>query len=209
MPASVRRVSEHDDGVRPSPDWAGYYRWIEGREPRPLFQRALAAYGAVPPGAVAVDLGCGDGIETQVLLAAGFAVTAIDSAARSMELLRKIPDTGSSLVLQQSSMEEADLPEADLVYAGFALPFCRPEAFDDLWARIRASLRPGGVLACDLFGERDTWADNPEMSFVTRDRATRLLEGLEVIELGESEEDGYSFSGPKHWHTLSVIARRV
>ncbi|RCS64216.1 hypothetical protein CIK81_03165 [Brachybacterium sp. JB7] len=31
---------------------------------------------------------------------------------------------------------------------------------------------------------------------------------LEILELTEDERDGRSFSGPKHWHTFRVIARR-
>ena len=35
-----------------------------------------------------------------------------------------------------------------------------------------------------------------------------LLDGLEVVELNERNEDGRSFEGTKHWHTFTVIARR-
>ncbi|MGO3293883.1 MAG: hypothetical protein ACTIMB_14405 [Brachybacterium alimentarium] len=38
--------------------------------------------------------------------------------------------------------------------------------------------------------------------------ADLLLYGLEILELTEEERDGRSFSGPKHWHTFRVIARR-
>ena len=55
-------------------------------------------------------------------------------------------------------MQEVALPSADLVYSGFALPFCPPGSFAALWDALLASLRPGGLLACDLFGERDEWA---------------------------------------------------
>ncbi len=200
-------MTEADRGERPPEEWGGYYRWIEGREPRPLLNRALAEYGAVPPGAVAVDLGCGDGVETTALLAAGFRVTAVDSSDDSMDRLGRLPEVGSTLTLQHVAMEETDLPPADLVYAGYALPFCPPEAFPGLWGRIRAALRPGGLLACDLFGERDTWAGEPHLTFLARARVVGLLEGMDLLHLEESEEDGNSFSGPKHWHTFQVVAR--
>jgi trans-aconitate methyltransferase len=200
-------VTGADRGERPPEEWAGYYRWIEGREPRPLLRRALSEYGAVSPGAVAVDLGCGDGVETRALLAAGFRVTAVDSADASMDRLGRLPEAGSTLTLRHLAMEETELPPADLVYAGYALPFCPPEAFAGLWRRILAALRPGGVLACDLFGQRDTWAGESGMTFLTRARVAALLEEMDLVHLEEVEEDGNSFSGPKHWHTYQVVAR--
>ena len=190
-------------------DWSGYYRWVEGRAPRPLLTRALAEYGDVAAGAVAVDLGCGDGTESRALLEAGFAVTAVDADDAAMGLLADAASAGAPLTLLRAPMQDVELPAADLVYAGLSLPFCPPGAFDRLWARIRRALRPGGLLACDLFGDRDTWAGDEQMTSVAAERVTALLDGLEVLRLEESEEDGSSFSGPKHWHTFQVLARQV
>jgi trans-aconitate methyltransferase len=197
-----------DRSDAPPRDWDGFYDWIAGREPRPLLTRALEYYGEVSPGAVAVDVGCGDGVETQGLLAAGFAVTAIDATAGSIELLRRLPEAGGRLTPVHATMQEAEIPPADLVYAGYALPFCPPDAFDGLWGRLRAALRPGGLLACDLFADRDEWVGTSDMTFVTRDRVQDLVAGLDVRSLHEIEEEGQTFSGPKHWHTFQVVARQ-
>ncbi|MDR7373400.1 hypothetical protein J2X28_000356 [Kocuria rhizophila] len=35
-----------------------------------------------------------------------------------------------------------------------------------------------------------------------------LVTGLEVLRLHEEERDGPAFSGPKHWHTYQLVARR-
>jgi trans-aconitate methyltransferase len=197
-----------DRSDAPPRDWEGYYAWIAGREPRLLLTRALEHYGEVTPGAVAVDVGCGDGVETQALLTAGFAVTAIDATAGSIELLGRLPEAGGRLTPVLSAMQDAEIPPADLVYAGYALPFCPPEAFDDLWGRLRAAVRPGGLLACDLFGDRDQWASTSDMSFVTRGRVQDLVDGLDLRSLHEIEEEGRAFTGLKHWHTFQVVARR-
>ena len=191
--------------------WADYYEHTSGREPRPLLGAALAAYGGVAPGATALDIGFGDGTETRALLAAGFAVTAVDAdpdAVRRLDDLRDDP----RLTVVRASMADADWPPVDLAYAGYALPFCPRDAFDAMWARLRDALRPGAVLAVDLFGDRDTWAieDAPrgEMTFVSRARLDGLLAGLDVVEVEEEDEDGMAFSGPKHWHVFHVVARR-
>jgi hypothetical protein len=35
-----------------------------------------------------------------------------------------------------------------------------------------------------------------------------LLDGLDIRRLEESERDGHAFSGPKHWHTFDILARK-
>jgi trans-aconitate methyltransferase len=191
-------------------DWAGYYAYLGDRPPRPLFVRALEEYGEVVAGAVAVDLGCGSGIETRALLEAGFSVTAIDSSPDSMLRLAELAElTGHDgrLTSVQSAMQDADIPGAGLVYAGFALPFCPPREFGRLWRSIRTAIEPGGLLAVDLFGVRDAWAGEPDLTFVTRERLTDLLVGLDVRSLHEIEEEGQAYAGPKHWHRFEVLAR--
>ena len=105
-----------------------------------------------------------------------------------------------------ASFTEADLPRAHLIHAGFSLPFCPPQEFPALWARIRQAVAPGGVFAGQLFGTRDTWADDPDMTFCTRHQAEVLLDGLDIFRLEETERDGHAFSGPKHWHTFDILA---
>jgi len=48
-------------------NWDDYYKWMQGREPRQLLLEALKKF---PAGELlhAIDLGCGDGTETVVLL---------------------------------------------------------------------------------------------------------------------------------------------
>lgn len=87
------------------------------------------------------------------------------------------------------------------------LPFVPRPAFGALWSRMREALRPRGILAVDLFGDREDWADTDAI-YLSRDDVEALLDGLEILELTEEERDGRSFSGPKHWHTFRVIDRR-
>ena len=197
------------------PDWQGYYKWIEGREPRPLFVNALARFDAnVGDGFQqhAIDLGCGDGTETLALLKAGWSVLAIDGEQAAIEhVLSKAPDEHlPRLKTLAASFNDLQLPETDFIYAGYSLPFCAPDCFDGLWPKITASIRPGGRFAGQFFGIRDTWADNPEMTFHSAEQVTALLEQAFVIEtLEEMDEDGDAFSGPKHWYLFDIIARKL
>jgi SAM-dependent methyltransferase len=187
--------------------WDEYYRAIEGRSPRPLFVDALAF--AAGPG-VAVDVGCGDGTETLALLADGWTVFAADAAPEAIERLRaSVPAEGAGrLTTVVAPFHELELPAADFVYAGLSLPFCAPADFDEAWRRITGAVRADGILAVHLFGPRDSWANDPDMTFHTREEVEARLQGFDVRSLAEQDEDGQAVSGPKHWHVFHVIAAK-
>jgi hypothetical protein len=193
------------------PNWVAYYRNTTGRTPRPVFEKGMAAVGAarVEPGQ-AVEIGFGDGTETLALLGAGWRVVAIDPTPEAATALRAnvAPDDADRLEILTVTGEAADLPPFDLLYAGYALSFIPPKAFAGFWPKVRAGLRPGGFLVCNIFGVRDTWAGNRKMTFVTREKVDGMVEGLDVIALDEEDQDGSSFSGQKHWHVFDIIARR-
>ncbi len=72
----------------------------------------------------------------------------------------------------------------------------------------RGALRPGGVLACQLFGPNDDAFGDPEMTFHSADEVRGLVAGLEVVQWTEEDADGGSFTGPRHWHVFHVVVRR-
>ena len=157
----------------------------------------------------AVDLGCGQGRDTFAMLERGWRVLAIDAEAEAIERLRARAGDEPRLETQVASFAEAEWPAADLVNAGFALPFAAPELFDDVWRRVVASVRPGGRFSGQLFGDRDEWAADPELTFHTREQALVLLEPFELERFDEEDADGKTALGePKHWHVFHVIARR-
>ena len=161
-------------------------------------------------GRMAVDLGCGDGTDTLVLLDRGWSVLALDIEPAGLALLRaRIPPASAGRIrLLCASFADAVLPHAHLIHAGFSLPFCPPSRFPALWEQIRCALVPGAIFAGQLFGTRDSWAADPGMTFQDRSEVTRLLDGLEILELHEAERDGEAYSGPKHWHTYDILARQ-
>ncbi|MGP8072401.1 MAG: class I SAM-dependent methyltransferase [Thermoplasmata archaeon] len=194
-------------------NWLGYYRWTAHRPPRELLLRTLDHIeweGRARRTRTAVDLGCGAGTESLELLRRGWRVIAIDQQPAALKFLsRRVPSRQrSSLFLRTSSMEGLSLPPADLVYASFSLPFCDPAEFPTLWATIRQAVVPGGHLAGVLFGDRDEWAGKRPMSFHTMRQVRALLRGYRVELLRESEEEGRSFEGPKHWHFFDFILER-
>lgn len=201
----------HQPVTEDGPDWVAYYRHTQGRVARPIFDKGMAAVSAagIEPGE-AVEIGFGDGTETLALLGAGWHVTAIDPTPEAATALRSNvpPGDAGRLEIRTATAEEANLPPFDLLYAGYALSFIKPVAFRAFWRRVRAQLRPGGFLIVNVFGVRDTWAGDPAMTFVSRAEVFRMIQGLEVIAVDEEDQDGNSFSGPKHWHVFDIVARR-
>jgi SAM-dependent methyltransferase len=210
LPLNCGRAASHDGEVAQDDDtgWAGYYAWSSGREPRPLLLAACQELGD-GAGRMAIDLGCGEGTDVLELLARGWTVTAVDAEPAGLASLQaRVPAPATERVqIVCGSFTQVDLPRAYLIHAGFSLPFCPPPDFPALWAHIRRALVPGGIFAGQLFGTRDSWADDPSMTFHTRQDVQALLTGLQILRLHESERDGQAFSGPKHWHTFDILAR--
>jgi SAM-dependent methyltransferase len=181
---------------------------------RPTFTEAVDLRGD-RPAAVAIDLGCGDGVETRKLLRRGWRVHAIDGAPDVEQRVRAglepasdaAGGTSDRLDVRALTFEEiSELPSADLIYAGFALPFCDADRFPALWSIVREALSPGGVFAGEFFGPHDEWAGRPGMNFHDRAGVERLLDGLSIERLVEDDRPGRSFEGPKHWHVFHVVA---
>jgi tellurite methyltransferase len=195
----------------------GWVRFFDaaGAEPRETLLLALERYTAETNGEsepLAVDLGCGTGRDSLELLRRGWRVLAVDVHPEALKRLRSKAATlqlAARLETRQSSFETASWPTARLLNSSFALPFCTPERFDDLWRRIVSSLEGGGRFSGQLFGDRDEWADNRELTFHTRTEVEALLDGFDLERFDEVENDGQTALGEaKHWHLFHIVARR-
>jgi tellurite methyltransferase len=199
-----------------STTWSRYYD-AAGEQPRETLLFALERFAAAADAKAgrlfAVDLGCGTGRDTVELLRRGWRVLAIDAEAEAIRRLLRRGDLRSAgaarLDTQVARFVDARWPDVDLINSSYALPFCPPHQFGAVWDRIVSSLRPGGRFSGQLFGDRDGWAAEPDMSFQTRQDAEELLRGLEAEQFDEVEEEGETaVGGPKHWHLFHVVARK-
>ncbi|MFB6725142.1 class I SAM-dependent methyltransferase [Kribbella sp. NPDC056345] len=185
-------------------DWMPYVAFTTGAPPSPFYLRTVEL--AAGPG-TAVDLGCGAGNEVLDLLQRGWQVHAVDSSEAALTEVARRTDGLSGLTLEQSELWEARPPAADYVHAGFSLFFAPPERFTEVWAVVTRAVRPGGIFAGQLLGERDSWAGQPELTVHTEAEVRELLAGWSVLELESVELDGKAMSGPKHWHRFDIVAR--
>ncbi|HTE81771.1 MAG TPA: class I SAM-dependent methyltransferase [Reyranella sp.] len=189
--------------------WAAYYEKLRDRPPRRTLLAALDAFGKTPADALAIDLGCGDGRDIIEILRRGWSVVAVDAEPEALHQLaaRELPGTMTPIVAR---LEEVPLPLGmQLVNSSFAMPLCEPERFHELWTRIREELPAGGRFSGQWYGPRDSWAGRPGITFLERDQAMALLDGLEVEMFEEEEADSVTPRGnPKHWHIFHIVARK-
>jgi trans-aconitate methyltransferase len=135
-----RRILMTDENF----SWDDYYKKIHGRAPRQLLLDALEKY-PTDASLHAIDLGCGDGTETVVLLSRGWRVLAVDGESVAIKrLMEKVPQEGQvRLQTQVAKFEEVTLPPADLIHASLSIPFCHPDHFPALWKKIANAIKPG------------------------------------------------------------------
>ncbi|GCE09150.1 class I SAM-dependent methyltransferase [Dictyobacter aurantiacus] len=186
--------------------WTDFYAITKNRPPWPRLVRAVELQKSRGE---ALDLGCGAGRDTRYLIERGFRVTAVDQEAASLELLSDLPT--DQLHRVQCSFEAFQFGRYDVINAHFSLPFIDREHFPLVFGRLKAALKPGAIFVGQFFGTHDTWnIPGTHMTFVTRQQALAYLEGLELLEFEEEEEDGATADGaPKHWHIYHTLARKL
>ena len=185
--------------------WEDFYKITRDRPPWPLLIQAVSL---VAHNESALDLGYGAGRDTRYLLQQGFHVTAVDNEPRAIAQLADLPQQNLRLV--QSSFQDFSFETYDLVNAHFALPFNPKGSFDEVFARVKASIRPGGVFVGQLFGTHDEWnRPGSSLTFHTREQAEELFTGMKLIEFREEDVDSHIADGtPKHWHVFHIIAQK-
>jgi tellurite methyltransferase len=189
-------------------DWNAYAALTKGKPPRQILTKAVPLVKAKEE---ALDLGAGALNDAQYLLSEGFAhVTALDKEPVAQAIADTLPPERFSYVI--SGVEDFNFPKEkfDLVNAQFSLPFVQPEHFNAVWDSIGCSLKPGGIFTGQLFGDRDEWVTNSDMTFQTKEQAEMLLSKFDIVTLQEEEKDKATAAGVmKHWHIFHFIIQKL
>lgn len=194
--------------------WPDYYDVTAERPAWSTTQQAADAYGPVDPAEppLAVDLGCGAGRDARELLGRGWRVIAVDKTPAGPERLRELtpPDQRERLETRVADLAEFEIPACDLVNANLILPFLSADDYAAAWVRIRGALRPGGHVSAMVFGDRDGFADDPDMTCPSPDQIRGYLDGLAIEHWVDMEEDKETALGePHHFHLIEIVAARA
>ena len=102
-------------------------------------------------GALAVDLGCGNGGLTGKLIERGYRVVGVDASAPMLALAKeRYPDT----TFLQADACTFQLPEqADVIFSNAVLHWIDAAKQNELIANIASQLKPGGQLVCEFGGK--------------------------------------------------------
>ena len=104
---------------------------------------------------------------------------------------------------------DTHLPQADLVYAQYSLPFADADLEASVDAAI-AAVKPGGACAGQLFVHNDTWAGDGAAA-VDREWIESKFSDFSELDIDEKDFEG-SYGGSeanqKRWHVFHIHARR-
>ena len=154
----------------------------------------------------AADLGCGVGQAALHLARSGFEVLAVDCNAGALEVLaaQGVP----RVTCRCGDLRRLRLRGGyyDLVHAARSLPFVGARRLPWVIDGIARALRPGGIVACHLFGPSARWRLRPDVAVVTQERAAGLFGKLEILDLVRHEPRATPAGRPDV--IFEIIARR-
>lgn len=114
---------------------------------RPTLERLETFLAALPAGARILELGCGNGMDAQYMLAQGFDVDATDGTPELVAEAHKRVGERARMM----RFEEIDATEAyDGVWACASLLHVPAADLSDILSRIRRAMSPGGVFVASF-----------------------------------------------------------
>lgn len=145
----------------------------------------------LPPGGHVLDLGCGAGHYAKLLRDAGFRLTLVDGSpglAAEAQVRTGLP------VRVQLFQDFRDPPVYDGIWACASLLHVPEQDLPDVFARVAASLKPGGIFYCS-FKETGGIVDRHGRHYGAMNpaRLTELLahNGLEALQEFSVDSAGY------------------
>ncbi|MCY1328778.1 Methyltransferase domain protein [compost metagenome] len=196
------RMAEPDDTLAFYRDNAATYA---ARDRKPPTARLAAFMRALPPGAAVLDLGCGGGDDSLVMLEAALDVTACDGSA---ELAREAEKRIGRKVKVMRFQEIDWHDRFHGIWAEASLLHVPRAELADVLERVHRSLRPGGVLHASFkAGEAEgydrlgRYYNYPSAEWL---RTCLQHSGWSNIEISEADGGGYD-GEPTRWLHVAAI----
>lgn len=160
----------------------------------------------------AADLGCGAGRDTVYLIKNGWKVLAVDREDTRKMIMNKLDSKElDKFKFIQGRFENIEFENNNLVVANYSIPFCKKDKFNELWNKIVESIDKDGHFVGNFFGKNDEWNNGKsEIIFLDKEEVENLFTNFKILKFEEEEKDAKTGLGEmKHWHTYTVIARKL
>lgn len=200
---------------KPNP-WDNYFRKKLNDPPRDFLAKGLHNIPSLSSTQVAIDLGAGVGHETYLLLQKGYNVIAIDNQKTAFDIMLKRPEIipyKDRLTTYEASFENIDfqkIPSADIVIASFALPFCKPDQFNQFWDKVSHQIKPGGYFIGNTFDPGFTaFKDNTRknMTFHTKTETISLFKEFNILKFKEVKNPAAQKGLFDHYYEVIAIKK--
>ena len=192
------------EGVLKPTNWL-YYYMVVGHTPNSLVPGVFVDY--VEGHEAALDVGAGNFRDSLYLLReARFPrVVAVDPFI-------DVPPTPDGIEFLNLSLEDLEFPPDtfDYIICCNTLFYVSAEIILKFLKQTCIWLRPGGVMACNFYGERDDDAIRGSAGGYLTKQAVEALSGyLPVIQCQEFETCKAGSNGEvKHWHTWTLVLKK-
>lgn len=189
-------------------DWDKFVQATKNRKPIGFLVEAVKKIKSSKR--LALDLGCGAGIDAKYLAENGFQVEAIDFNQDSINQTEELCKGLSITVIQSNIIDYEIKPDNyQLIISWNTLPFLKKEDAKKVLYNIQKGLAKEGIFVFGLFGVKDDWAKNhPEMSFWTITELQNLLSEIKFIKILEIKDRKPGATGEvKFWHQIQGIAQ--
>jgi SAM-dependent methyltransferase len=133
--------------------------------PPALVDRAVE-WGGLTPGSPVLEVGCGTGKLTELLVARGLRVDAVDPGPNMIAAAKRRIGAADAATFHVGRFEDLALPldAFDAVFSATAFHWIEPAVG---WVKVASHLRPGGMLALLVYtGLRDDDSDAAERLFL-------------------------------------------
>lgn len=176
--------------------------------------KRLYENGDLPKNGAGIDLGFGGGEDILFLSSHGMQMIGVEKNKKSYDsLLEKISVENSILLLNENILNYKFKPDFfDVVIINNVLPFLSKENAVLIIEKSINSLKNNGYLLLTVFGPKDGWSADPDMSFFDFDEITSLFEkSNKVVVYFKSTEEGPGLTrkgDKKYWHIHRFILQR-
>ena len=195
--------------------WNAFQKDKKRNVPSKAAEMALELFGERK--GFAIDIGCGAGADSVLMLDADWRVMALDYNTLGINIVYEEleGERKENLTIVEDTFENMKLPICDWLNASFALPFVQPKEYPEVWKKVKDTIVVDGRFSGTFFGDKDSWAHgNTKKTFHTKEQVMELFEDFEIEWFEEREREGKSIDSegvehPKHWHTFEVVARKI